>query len=81
MLPLSSGVRRGGEVSDIFEALELFVNRAWRITTSIGLGALAGLFAYIGFGGGSLALLSAAALVVVAAVLGVRWHRRAYPLE
>ena len=68
-------------MSDIFEALELFVNRAWRITISIGVGALAGLFAYIGLGGGVMALLSAAALVALAAVLGVRWHRRAYPLE
>lgn len=68
-------------MSDIFEALELFVNRAWRITISIVVGALTSLFAYIGLGGGVLALLSAAALVALAAMLGVRWHRREYPLE
>ena len=68
-------------MSDIFDALELFVNRAWRITISIGVGAFTSLFAYIGLGGGVMALLSAAALVALAAVLGVRWHRRAYPVE
>lgn len=68
-------------MSDIFEALELFVNRAWRITISVGLGVLAGLLAYVWLGGSLPALLAAVALVVVASFLGILWHRRAYPLE
>ena len=67
-------------MSDIFEALELFVNRAWRITLSVGLGVLAGMLAYIWLGGSLLALLAATVLVAAAGVLGVRWHRQVYPL-
>ena len=68
-------------MSDIFEALELFVNRAWRITLSVGLGVLAGLSAYLWLGGSLSGLLAAIALVVAASLLGVRWHRRAHPVE
>ncbi|GAB2656858.1 hypothetical protein GCM10027193_08460 [Arenimonas aestuarii] len=68
-------------MSDLFDALDLFVNRAWRITTSVAAGSVAGFIAYLGIGGGTVALLAAAAIVLVSTTLGMRWHKRAFPLE
>ena len=68
-------------MSDLLDALDLFVHRAWRISISVAVGSVAGVISYLGFGGGSVALLVAAVIVLAATILGVRWHRRALPLE
>ncbi|KFL36348.1 hypothetical protein N788_13465 [Arenimonas donghaensis DSM 18148 = HO3-R19] len=68
-------------MSDLFELLDIFVVRAWRIALSIGVGVGAGLLVYRFLGAELLALLVAVAMVLAAATVGVLWHRRSFPLE
>ena len=68
-------------MSDIFDVVDLFVTRAWRIALSVGVGAIVGLVVHMWLGGGAVALMAAVAISFAATTLGVRWHKRSFPLE